>query len=415
MTVSSPEPPAWLPLQGSGLTLRRSEEAGSATVSMEQAGRVAAFGSEPVALPRGPRALLVERPSGAAVWHFPDSTSGPAPAAPPGSRVHELTASRARSVAGWESRERRYAVRLVRSADTRVSSSARADGTPPLLTRSRLEAMAGDRVLLLVHGLISLATTAFPRDRLERLYATYDHVVSLDHPTLTRDPAQNARELLRRLPSGLTVDILSHSRGGLVARGLAGELADAPRPYRVRADKLTVRRLVMVGTPNAGSPISDPRYTPAFLSRLTTLLRWLDGPTDVFDGLLQVVGELARLGQAASLPGMAALMPDSPFMKALNRASAQPDDVERYAVTTDFEPTGSVALALVDTLTDALFGAVPNDGLVPTAGVAAAPDGDFPVPRSRVLDVPSRRNVWHLNYFFDDTVLERLDRWLGAG
>lgn len=404
MTASPAEPPAWLPLEGSGLTLQR----------VEETTQVRASALRLVAPPERPRALLVERASGATLWHFP-ALGGRPPAAEPGSRVHELTASRARSLAGWEARERRYAVRLVHSSDARALRSARAEGAAPTVSRAALEGMVGSRVLLLVHGLLSLAVTAFPSDRLEALYASYDHVLSLDHPTITRDPAQNARELLRRLPAGLTVDILSHSRGGLVARALAGELAEAPRPYRVRADKLTVHRLVMVGTPNAGSPISDPRYTPAFLSRLTTLLRWLDGPTDIFDGALQVVGELARLGQQASLPGIYALMPDSPFMKALNRPGTQADDIERYAVTTDFEPKGNVALALLDTVTDALFGSVPNDGLVPTAGVAAAPDGDFPLPRSRVLDVPSRRNVWHLTYFMDDGVVERLGRWLDAG
>lgn len=383
----------WLPLEGSGLTVRQVHEArGVTSLVSERAG--------------GPRALLAEHPSGTLTWHFPPAQADvPQPDVPEGSRVHELAVSRARSVAGWERRERGYAVR-------RVSTAPVARATTTAMTERDLAQVSGDRVLLLVHGLLSLTATAFPVTRLRRVFAAYDHVLALDHPTVTRDPAQNARELLRRLPAGLTVDILSHSRGGLVSRALAGELADAPAPYRVDARSLTVRRLVMMGTPNVGSAIGDPGRAPAFLSRLTTLLRWLDGPTDVLEGVLQLVGELARKGQDATLPGIAAMAPGSDFLTALNRPQRPSGTTQLYAVTTDFEPSGSLPLALVDAVTDGLLGAEPNDGLVPTAGVGSAPDGDFPVPRPRTLDVPSRHNVWHLTYVHDDHVVATLQRWL---
>lgn len=48
-----------------------------------------------------------------------------------------------------------------------------------------------------------------------------DKVIALQHYTLSESPWQNAIEILNALPKGSTVDIISHSRGGLIADILA--------------------------------------------------------------------------------------------------------------------------------------------------------------------------------------------------
>ena len=102
-------------------------------------------------------------------------------------------------------------------------------------TRSRRRLNAGDwarlgagRALLFVHGTFS-SCDAFhdlPPAVMEELSARYGgRLFAFDHPTLSDDPAANAEYLLAQLPAGtsLTVDIVCHSRGGLVAREIAPE------------------------------------------------------------------------------------------------------------------------------------------------------------------------------------------------
>jgi hypothetical protein len=81
--------------------------------------------------------------------------------------------------------------------------------------------------LLFVHGTFSRAHSAFgalTRDCLEALHRQYDgRVFAFDHFTISEDPQANVDWLLARLPERvrLSMDIVSHSRGGLVARLLA--------------------------------------------------------------------------------------------------------------------------------------------------------------------------------------------------
>ena len=127
-------------------------------------------------------------------------------------------------------------------------------------------------------------------------------MVAFDHPSLSVDPLANAAELSSRLPDGmeLEVDIVAHSRGGLVARAIAGEL-DGPLPG------LRVRRAVLVGTPNHGTPLANPDHMIDFLDRITTWLNVIPpGPASVVTEVLEAVLTAVKvLGRAAlkGLPG----------------------------------------------------------------------------------------------------------------
>jgi pimeloyl-ACP methyl ester carboxylesterase len=102
--------------------------------------------------------------------------------------------------------------------------------TPPRIVAAddrAIRALAGGPALLFIHGTNSLTHSGFARldnGFIQRVHERYGgRVFAFDHPTLSVDPAQNCRKLADMLPpdAGLVVDILAHSRGGLVARMLA--------------------------------------------------------------------------------------------------------------------------------------------------------------------------------------------------
>ncbi|HEX8769816.1 MAG TPA: alpha/beta hydrolase, partial [Acidimicrobiales bacterium] len=97
----------------------------------------------------------------------------------------------------------------------------------------------GKPILLFLHGTFSTSHGGFgglPPRTIKMLYDRYEkRVLAFDHATMVSSPELNLKQLLATLGSnpGMTFDIVSHSRGGLVARGLAGEFG-SPSGVRVR-------------------------------------------------------------------------------------------------------------------------------------------------------------------------------------
>ena len=180
-------------------------------------------------------------------------------------------------------------------------------------------------MLLFVHGTFSTAAGGFgalPAATLDKLATRYGRrVLAAEHPTLSVDPLANATAMLEQLPAGrrIPVDIVAHSRGGLLARVLAAAaVADPAFPLRVR-------RIVYVATPNAGTPLADPHLLDQYVNRMSTMLNLVpDGPwsvvTDVFDGVLTGVKVLAH-GAVGGLPGLAAMNPGGPWLPRSSTAA----------------------------------------------------------------------------------------------
>jgi hypothetical protein len=113
------------------------------------------------------------------------------------------------------------------------------------------------RILLFVHGIIGDTQSMAPSVQLAKLAdarplaSLYDLVLTFDYENLNTTIEDNARLLKARLEAvGLgaghdkTLEIAAHSMGGLVSRWFI---------EREGGNKV-VRRLVMLGTPNGGSP-----------------------------------------------------------------------------------------------------------------------------------------------------------------
>lgn len=114
-----------------------------------------------------------------------------------------------------------------------------------------------ERILLFVHGITGDTRSMVPSVRLARLADgrpladLYDLVLTFDYENLNTTIEDNGRHLKARLEAvglgvghGKALDIAAHSMGGLVSRWFIEH----------EGGNQVARRLVMLGTPNGGSP-----------------------------------------------------------------------------------------------------------------------------------------------------------------
>lgn len=309
----------------------------------------------------------------------------------------------------WEAHHRPHRLRSFTADDHGLPG-----GEP--LAANRLAAWAGSPALLFLHGTLSRADRAFgslPAAVVGDLHRHYgERVFAFDHPTASVTPADNAAELLRQLPSGagLELDVIAHSRGGLVAR----ELVERPKSLELDPATLRLRRVVFVATPNRGTAFCNVGYLGFLLDVLTNLVGVVQG-NPVLD-LLEVITAVAKqlaVGALGGLEGLTAMDPQGPYLARLNQASGRA--AVYTAAASDFEPRPGMTVArrLRDRFTDALFRGAPNDLVVPTEGVYGANGASgFPIPASETLLFPGPDGVDHSGFWERPRLHQALLRWL---
>jgi len=182
-----------------------------------------------------------------------------------------------------------------------------------------------NRILLFVHGIIGDTESMVPSVHLAKLAdarplaSLYDLVLTFDYENLSTTIEDNGHKLKARLEEvglraghGKSLDIVAHSMGGLVSRWFIER----------EGGNQIVRRLVMLGTPNGGSPW--PRIvdwaTVALglgLNHLTAiawpasvvggLAAWMENPTVALHEMLPTSKVIAELRQSAD-PGIPYVM-----------------------------------------------------------------------------------------------------------
>ena len=262
------------------------------------------------------------------------------------------------------------------------------------------------RALLLVHGTFSTAHGGFgalPRATMEALHDRYDgRVAAFDHHSVSVSPKENVDLFSSLVPTGVTLelDIVTHSRGGLVGRELAA------------VDDVDLRGMVQVAAPNAGTVLADRKHLSDLLDRLTNLAQFVpdNGVTDTVGLVLAVVKQLA-VGAVGGLDGITCMEPGGGYLKALNTRPALSCAVS--VIAADYEPPRGAPLARVarDGATDLVFRTDANDLVVPTTGSYDVPGAPgFPVASRLVLD--SAKAVEHNSFFGSDEVAAQLLAWL---
>lgn len=310
-----------------------------------------------------------------------------------------------------------------------------ADSWVPIDSPGRLGLKPGARVLLLVHGTFSSThggfwqlgepaadTPAFIAHALQK----YDAVVGFDHKTLSVDPRSNAddiyEELLRHTPTGTVIDIVSHSRGGLVARCLVEQVLPGKQWDGI------VDRMVFVGVPNAGTNFAEPERWTTLVDLYTNLLV-ASGPGGVVLGSgLKAIGALVKYLSAyfvngGGVPGLAAMEPDGDFIETLNRhRDGEPRPTPPwFAVTSNFHAgdddtslfTAAFRLWLTEIALDDLLDD-DNDLVVDTGSMTAIDTAAGDYVRN-ALEFGTNSVVHHTNYFAQHRVAAALKAWLIDG
>jgi hypothetical protein len=287
------------------------------------------------------------------------------------------------------------------------------------------------RTLVFVHGTFVsashlLSDLAAPGGRGLRLLdrathgdGKYDRVLFFDHPTLSVSPVINALELGRAMSgSSGQIDVVAHSRGGLVVRWWLEAFGSS-----LRMPGGTQVRAVLAGSPLHGTSLAAPdriQHAMSLVSNVGTFAEktlslvglanpflWVSGK--IIEVIVSVTGALAR---TPLVDALTALVPGLAGQSAvdnnheINRLRIGPVAVDPayYAITSNFE-TQNPAWRFwrnfrKDRVADLAAGFVfpgENDLVVDTSSMT-----DFGVPKLKLAgacDFGTSDTVWHCNYF----------------
>jgi hypothetical protein len=259
------------------------------------------------------------------------------------------------------------------------------------------------RIALYIHGIFSSIDGAFSAVQndmalMPALRAKYPGgIIGYDHWTVSRRPQENAGMLLSELPPGLDLDIISHSRGGLIARAVL-ELDSLKSLSRLQ----TYHNAVFVASANQGSALA----VEANWNRLINIfigLSSLFGGNAVGVSLDLLLGVLKVLAHGAfALPSIRDLQPGSDFIQSLNAGNA-PHLEHASLVHANFDAAQSVLLKTADFVVDQVFGGEANDLVVPFPGAIAfepaASSVSIATIQSYKSDGKPQGLVLHTNYF----------------
>ncbi|MEJ6007364.1 CHAT domain-containing protein [Paucibacter sp. AS339] len=310
-------------------------------------------------------------------------------------------------------------------------------------------------MLVFVHGTGSSTLGSFgelrngDRDLWGALQARFSGgIYGFEHRTLSQSPIENAIALLRALPIGAQICLVSHSRGGLVAdllclgdfdalidgyayafegtgdadaneaRRVVQELETAHAEQRaqlralaglLRERQIVVQRYVRAASPANGTKLASGNFD-VFLSGLLTLIGTVPFffGSPLYSAFKRVVIEIAKNRTNAHLvPGIEAMLPDSPMARLLHDAPVRPGTAMSI-IAGDIQG-GNLLLRLGVMLTDfLLFDNDDNDLVVNTTAMLA---GIAPKSGARVL-FDRGADVSHFRYFVNVDTRSALRDWL---
>lgn len=309
----------------------------------------------------------------------------------------------------------------------------------------KIDGPKGTRALLFVHGTFGkgdvffteLSSSPEGKDFLKRAAAHYKgQILSFDHPTLSVSPILNALDLEAAFAGYTgTVDVVCHSRGGLVVS------------WWLRTGKRPVGKVVFAASPLEGTSLAAPARLKDTLDGLANVAEAVEKSATaaslfvppvqpilgVAAGLMKVLGGVLSLGARSPLldagvavvPGLAAqsMVENNQELTRLVKGP-WPFRPECFTVVGDFEPGDPTApwwqfwkrwrrplLAAADSAADHVFKG-PNDLVVDTPCMERPLSAAL--PKTNILAFCTNNgSVHHCNYFAQPETAKFLIKKLG--
>ena len=266
-----------------------------------------------------------------------------------------------------------------------------------------------NNIALYIHGIFGDTASMLPSvesailaigDQNQPIGQLYDLILAFDYENLNTGIEQNARLLKQRLTDiGLgpnhnkTLHIIAHSMGGLVSRWFVEQ----------EGGNQMVQHLIMLGTPNAGSPW--PQVQAGITAAVSYALNGLSlvaAPLLILHGLLQRI-EVIDISLDQMQPG-------SDFLAEIARAKDPGIPYTVVVGNTTLIPKDETA-SLKQKIANKLWKTVelpflgkPNDIAVLVDSITAIPEGRSPAPTA----LPTACN--HLEYFVHPAGLDSLSQ-----
>jgi len=258
-------------------------------------------------------------------------------------------------------------------------------------------------ILLLIHGTASNTEYTFRdlwqsveshlwEDLLEDDYDA-EHVYGYEHHTLSKSPLENALDLVKQLPKGARLRLLTHSRGGLIGELLArGQLLNNAVPFTDEEialfgdecetakalsnalvnKKIKIERFVRIACPVRGTTFANQRldiYFSIFLNTIGMIPALKNATFYTFvNTLLHVlaISKKKTKGQIKSLPGLASMLPESTLIRTLNGSSVH-SEADLSIIAGDIEGAG--AFKILEILTTHFFYLEQHDLMINTSSM----------------------------------------------
>jgi pimeloyl-ACP methyl ester carboxylesterase len=307
------------------------------------------------------------------------------------------------------------------------------------------EAISGNgELLLFLHGTGSKTLGSFgallgvERQReWQVLRENYgDRIFTLEHRTLSESPIANTITLVEKLPVDAKLHLVSHSRGGLVGELLCRAFIEGrDEPFiqdeidllktvgqhqelvrlgaLLKQKKPKVVRFVRVACPARGTILASERLDH-YLTVILNLLALLPLPPpadEIYDFLkaflLAVVKERTR---PESIPGLEAMMPESPFQKIINRRAVVVH-ADLSVIKGDLQGQGIFTLSRLKELATDFFYLEDHDLVVNTSAM----DGGSARAAGARTFLDQGPQVDHFSYFRNERTAEQLVRGLLRG
>ncbi|MBA4300861.1 MAG: hypothetical protein C0433_12285 [Cyclobacterium sp.] len=281
--------------------------------------------------------------------------------------------------------------------------------------------------LLLIHGTGSSSLGSFGEmkgtEEWGRLVDYYgaSNLLALQHRTLTCSPLQNVLATLESLPNGIVLDLITHSRGGLVADLLArfaahpdgfGEdelevLKNSERKIDLdtiakiskvlKSKSIKIDRVVRVACPANGTTLASKRMD-MFLNVIINLIGAAIGGTTnpVFATMKELVlASIETKDDVTVLPGLESMNPESPFIKVLNFQGTE-REIDSQLIVIAGSSELSLAFKSLVVLVGKFFFRGKNDLVVDTASMEF---GAKRIPGNVYLYLEETGKIDHITYF----------------